>query len=120
MHAARTVYYRVYRNIGIVACKRPVDPGDPFLSRMNVNFITPPHTARTIKSCLCFAEQLADVQDFQLFPDVNCESGLDEDTPISILTGIGSGFTPENPMALVPHSKPTTSHRLKAKYNRRL
>jgi len=119
MHVcAFAVYYRVYRNIGIVACKRPFDQGDPFLSRMNVNFITPPHTAHTIKSCLCFAEQLADGQDLQLFPDVYSDCGVDEDTPISILTGNGSGFTAENPMALVPYSKPTTGHRLKAKYNR--
>ena len=91
---------------------------------MNVNYVTPPHTVHTIKNCLCFAEQLSDHRDIQLFQDISNDTGLDEDIPISILTGNGPGFTPANPMALVPRSKPTASqnkpHRLRAKYHRRL
>jgi hypothetical protein len=51
---------------------------------------------------------------------------LDNTTQVSILTGDGPGFTPDDPMALVrcpPSPKPAKTekrYRLKAKYNRRL
>jgi hypothetical protein len=109
-----------------VPCKKPADPSDSFLARMNVNFITPPYTAHAIKRCLCFAEQLLDHMNIQLFMNLSSELGLDDKAEVSILTGDGPGFTPDDPMALVrcpPSPKPTQTqkrYRLRAKYNRHL
>jgi hypothetical protein len=96
---------------------------------MNVNFITPPHTASSIVRCLCFAEKISDHQNMRLFLDLSSESPLEDKTPVSILTGGGAGFNADEPMALVhspdimiqaPKSVPSTkTYRLKAKYNRR-
>jgi hypothetical protein len=93
---------------------------------MNVNFITPPHTAGTIRRCLSFAEQISDHQNVELFLDLSSESALEEDTQMSVLTGDETGFTPDDPMALVQfptRQKPASAsnaYHVKAKYNRRM
>jgi hypothetical protein len=93
---------------------------------MNVNFITPPHTACTIKRCLGFAEGISDHRSLQLFLDLSGEAALGDETFVPILAGAGAGFTPEEPMALVhcPASPTSPSavkkYPLKAKFKRRL
>jgi hypothetical protein len=127
MICPRTVHYRLYRETGEIPCKKPVDPSDPGLSRMNVNFLTPPHTPNTVKRCLCFAEQISDRETSKLFLDISGESELNDSTQALILFGAGPGFSLDNPMALVhsPTSQPAATTnpmtcRLRAKYKKSL
>jgi hypothetical protein len=99
-----TVYYRVYGRGEEIPCKKPIDSSDPNLSRINANFITPPHTphmAGAIKHCLCSAEQILCPQWTKLFLQLSSESDLDDGTTVSLLPGMGPSYTLDDPMALV-------------------
>jgi hypothetical protein len=103
MLIAFSVYYRVYGRGSEMPCKKPIDSSDPSLSRVNANFITPPHAphvARAIKHCLCSAEQILGPEWTQLFLQLSSQSELDDGTPVSLLPGM-EGCTPDDPMALV-------------------
>ncbi|KIJ89716.1 hypothetical protein K443DRAFT_613953 [Laccaria amethystina LaAM-08-1] len=49
----RYLYYRLYTKDGPITSNNPIYANDPFLSRTLTKFITPPHTALSVKNHIC-------------------------------------------------------------------
>jgi hypothetical protein len=91
----------VYTHDGAVQSKHPVYPDDGSLGRINANWITPPHTAASIKRYLSKEEQIAENMCTSLFSEISSPSSLDDNVLMPILTGAGPGSSPGEPLALV-------------------
>jgi hypothetical protein len=109
------VYYLVYQSHGAIESKQPADPHDPFMGRILVDSIPPPHTAASIKRCIVTSEELNNWKDSQLFVNVSRKSPMGKGH-ISILTSERPGYTPEDPMAFVEIPHPTFNRRMRVKY----
>ena len=94
------VYYCVYKRNGAILSKQPVNSDDPSVGRINVDYIPPPHTAKSIMRCISKIEEVGDFGISQLFTSISVESPVG-DGHVSILTDDRPGSTPEKPMAIV-------------------
>jgi hypothetical protein len=96
------VYYQVYKNNTAVKSKQPAHL-DPYVGRINIDLVSPPHTAKSIVRCISRNEEL-DNMESRLFTNISSESPIGEGH-VSILTGDRPGSTPEDPMAFVTIGK---------------
>ncbi|KIM71222.1 hypothetical protein PILCRDRAFT_830490 [Piloderma croceum F 1598] len=94
------LYYQVYKNSIAVKSKQPAHPDDSYVGRISVDFVSPPHTAKSIIRCISKIEELCLSTESQLFTNISSESPIGEGH-VSILTSDRPGFTPEDPMAFV-------------------
>jgi hypothetical protein len=106
------VYYQVYKNNTAVESKQPAHL-DPYVGHINVDLVSPPHTAKSIVRCISRIEGLYNMES-QLFTNISSESPIGAGH-VSILTGDRPGSTPEDPMAFVtvgelPHPTFTTPY----------
>jgi len=88
-----------------MASKQPADADNPFVGRINVHSIAPPHTATSIMKCICSAEGLNYEPVSQLFVNVTAENPIGCEH-LSIFGNDRPGLTPEDPMAFVDHLHP--------------
>lgn len=95
----RVVYYRLYAEDGEVRCKS-AKLTKPYLGRINVDLVVPPHTVASLKRCITAVEGSNGFLESHLYVDLDSLSPMDEG-PISILTGDCPGCTSEKPMALL-------------------
>ena len=97
------VFYRIYAEDGAIPSKAPVIPGDPFLGRIKVRSVPPPHTAKTVKYSIATVENIKDSESISLFLTPYSQSPMDDANDDIILnrTGTGPGSTPQEPLALV-------------------
>ena len=82
----------------------PVDPEQPSLGCIRVNWIAPPYTAFSILRCIKRAEcvpELITSGTPHLFANISSNTPISSDQYISILTGDSPGLTQDEPMALV-------------------
>ncbi|KAJ7651332.1 hypothetical protein FB45DRAFT_820840 [Roridomyces roridus] len=56
------IYYRVYTMDGAVPSKTAPNPQDPFIGRMAVTSVPPPHNVATLQRCLASAEGFSDIE----------------------------------------------------------
>jgi hypothetical protein len=94
------LYYQVYKAHGAIPSKQPADSNDPFVGRISIDSIPPPHTAATILRCISKAEELPNSRKSQLFTSISSESPIG-DAHVSMLTGDRPGSTPDDPMAFL-------------------
>ncbi|KIM78070.1 hypothetical protein PILCRDRAFT_602777 [Piloderma croceum F 1598] len=94
------LYYRVYKKRRAVKSKRPADPSCPWIGRISVDSVPPPHTATSIIRCISKAEEFDNSEDSQLWSNSLSESPI-RGEHVSILTSNRPGSTPEDPMAFV-------------------
>jgi hypothetical protein len=93
------VYYQVYKdNVGIKS-KQP-HPDDPYVGHISVDFVSPPHTAKSIILCISKSEDIHDCTQSQLFTGISSDSSIGEGH-VSIFTSDRPGSTPEDPLAFV-------------------
>ena len=88
-----------------MASKQPADADDPFVGRINVHSIPPPHTATSIMECICTAERLTYEPVSRLFVNVTAENPIGYGH-LPIFGNDRPGLTPEDPMAFVDHLHP--------------
>jgi hypothetical protein len=98
------VYYQVYINSALVESKQP-HPDDPYIGRISIDFVSPPHTAKSIIRCISKIEEIYHGMESQLFTNILSESPIGEGH-VSILTSDRPGYTPEDPMVFVAARKP--------------
>ena len=96
-----SVYYRLYAEDGSIPSKTPAAPGDPFLGRIKARLVPPPHTAKAVKRCIAKMENIKDRTSTTLFLTPYSQSPMADDDKVTILSRIGPGSTPQEPLALV-------------------
>jgi hypothetical protein len=95
------VYYQVYnKESSAVQSHQPASDNDPFVGRVSLNSIPPPHSTASIIRAIKKTEKLGCTGESHLFPHISSESPMVEG-PFSILTSDHPGSTPEDPMAFV-------------------
>ena len=94
-----SVYYRVYHNYNAIATKRPAYLNDIYIGRINSKWVAPPHTAGSLKLCLCSMESINPKQT-KLFASVSNQSALADEAPISLESSQTLGIIPEDPVIL--------------------
>ena len=98
----RLVYYRPYTKDGAIKSLNPIYSNDPFISRILPIFITPPHTALSLKKHLCKIEGLAGLgSNAILFEALSSEAAIPDSTRLKLRGHLGSGVSFREPMALV-------------------
>jgi len=101
------VYYRVYSSGGgDKKAKTSFDESDISLGRINTLFITPPHTAASLKACIAKVEDLvtpghALYKDMEIFQGVNSDAAMSDTDVISFLGDTYPGNDEGDPVALV-------------------
>jgi hypothetical protein len=100
------VYYRVYDFHCAVLSTQPADSNKPFVGRLNVDCIPPPHTVASIKRCISKLEHIPKPEACQLFASISSEYPM-SGGHISILTSDHHGSTPGDPMAFVKLTEDT-------------
>jgi hypothetical protein len=113
------VYYQVYKKRGAIPSKHPVDSSDPYVGRINVDRIPPPHTAASISWCISKLEELDHSKQSQLFTSLSSESPIGEGH-ISILTSGCPGSMPEDLMAFVELPIPVASPTAYSSFTKRM
>jgi len=83
LHSPRLVYYRLYTKDGPITSNNPIYANDPFLSRTLTKFITPPHTALSVKGHICSIENLPRTTECSLFESLSGLTAI-EDTAVAI------------------------------------
>ena len=91
------VYYRIFAEDGAIPSKAPVTPSDPFLGRIKAKSVPPPHrdTAQAVKRTIAKVENIENRTNTSLF--LTQYSQL----PMSNTDKVGSGSTPQEPLAFV-------------------
>ena len=104
------VYYRVYHSCCAITTKRPAYLNDKYIGRIRSKWVTPPHTAGSLKRCLCSMENI-DPKLAKLFASGSNQSALadDSEAPISLKSNQTLGLTPEDPVILVLKTMPQTA-----------
>ena len=96
------VYYRLYTKDGAIESLNPIYSNDPFISRILPIFITPPHTALSLKKHLCKIEGLAGLgSNALLFQALSSEAAIPDATRLKLRGHLGPGVSSREPMALV-------------------
>ena len=102
------VYYRVYSSEGKgeEKAKTSFDESDISLGRINTLFITPPHTAGSLKACIAKVEGLvtpghALYKDMELFQDTDSDAAMSDADVISFQGDAYPGSDEDNHVALV-------------------
>jgi len=104
----RYLYYRVYQQYGAVPSRQPADSSDPYVGRISVDSVPPPHTAVSIMRCISKTEELANSKKLQLFINISSDSPIG-DGHVSILASDCPGCTPEDPMVFVELPSPAVA-----------
>jgi hypothetical protein len=95
------VFYQVFdKKCNPLLIKQPPDPNNPYVGRIGVDTIPPPHTAASIKRCISRAEGLGFSNQSQIFPFVSSPNPIDQGH-IPILTSECPGSTSDQPIAIV-------------------
>jgi hypothetical protein len=98
------VYYQVFKPEGLAPCKKPVDPEDPYLARIDVENISPPRTVAAVTQHISVVEGISDTQrvlGLKLFESGSRSVPLDNQKPLTILDGSVPGVDPQEPLAFV-------------------
>ena len=95
------VYYRVYTKDGAIPSNAPMNTEDPYLARIAVKSVTPPHTVSSLKRCLSKVENIVNYRNSSLFLSISSHTLMDDGHRLSLLNRSGPGSIPQEPMALV-------------------
>jgi len=106
----RYLYYQLFIDGCATPSKTTFDQEEPFVGRIVVDFIPPPHTTTSIKRSIARAEKSPALVSANLFADISCDTPMAEGH-ISILTGRCPGLTESEPMALVLANTPQVEER---------
>ena len=90
----------MYKSRGAVKSKKSVDSSDPWVGRISVDSVPPPHSVASIMRCVSKAEELENSKHSQLWINSSSESPLGPGH-VSILGSNRPGSTPEDAMAFV-------------------
>jgi hypothetical protein len=80
---------------------RRVCSNNKYLGQIDVNHISPPHNARSIKRCIASHEGIVDYRSIALFDALSSKSPIGDDDHVPILASTGPGSMLQEPMALV-------------------
>ena len=94
------VYYLLYVDGCGMQSKVAIDPEEPSLGRIPVDFVAPPHNLAAIKACISMVERIPALVDADLFANISCNFPMKEG-PISLLGTDCPGLSPKEPMAIV-------------------
>jgi hypothetical protein len=94
------VYYLLYANDCGMSSKVAFDPEEPWLGRIRVDSVAPPHSPASIKRCISRVERTPALAHANLFADISCDIPLKEGY-MSTLPTDGPGLSPNEPLAIV-------------------
>ncbi|KAJ7070461.1 hypothetical protein B0H15DRAFT_917922 [Mycena belliarum] len=99
------IYYGVFLLGGLIPSKTAFDPANPFVGRISMRSIPPPHTVATLIRCFTHAEGMIDPDGlYELYGDAS------KGTSLSSWADIDSGgSTPARPYALVQSGQDISS-----------
>ncbi|EDR01802.1 uncharacterized protein LACBIDRAFT_295543 [Laccaria bicolor S238N-H82] len=101
----RNIYYRLYTKEGPLESNNPIFSNDPFISRISSKSVRPPHTAASLKKCICKIEDVEGPQMGALYSSLSEREPL-EDSARLVLRGNsesepGPGSSEVDPIILV-------------------
>jgi len=103
------LYYKVFRPDGVIPCKEPVNPRNPYLARIEAVHITPPQTVASLIRCIVKKEERefgsvplkSDPLNTELFEAPSSLAPMKQEQHLAIMNGSGPGSDPRKPLALV-------------------
>ena len=98
-----SVYYCVYDDDGEIVAKTSFDKTNPFLGRVEILSVPPPHTVSALKRRIIKSEDVSG-HNVQLFEDERSESAMNDSDALTLLSDTFPGFTEDRPIAITYES----------------
>ena len=98
MHA---VYYRLYTTEGPLESNNPIFSNDRFISRISSRSVRPPHTAASLKRCICKTEGVEGPEKGALYLSLSEKKPLDDSARLALRGNSGPGSSEVDPVAFV-------------------
>ena len=113
MHA---VYYRLYTTAGPLESNNPIFSNDCFISRISSKSVRPPHTAASLKKCICKIEGVEGPEKGTLYLSRSEEKLLDDSAHLALRGKSGPGSSEVDPVVFIV-DKGAAEKRLKSASN---
>jgi len=112
----RAVYYRLYTTEGQLESNNPIFSNDRFISRISSKSVRPPHTAASLKKCVCKTEGMEGPEKAALYLSLSERKPLDDSARLALRGNSGPGSSEVDPVIFVV-DKGTAEKRLKSASN---
>ena len=104
-HTMRPVYYRLYTTEGPLETNNPIFSDDRFISHISSKSVRPPHTAASLKKCVCKIEGVEGPEKGALYLSLSERKPLDDSARLVLRgnseSGPGPGSSEVDPVILV-------------------
>ena len=96
-----TVYYRLYTVEGPLESNNPIFVNDCFISRVSSKSVRPPHTAASLKRCVCKIEGVKGPEKATLYLSLSEKKPLDNSARLALRGNPGPGLSEVDPAVFV-------------------
>jgi len=100
-HIMRAVYYRLYTTEGPLESNSPIFSDDHFISRISSKSVRPPHTAASLKKCICKIEGVEGPEKGALYLSLSERKPLDDSARLALRGNSGPGSSDVDPIIFV-------------------
>ena len=100
-HIMRAVYYRLYTKEGPLESNNPIFSNDRFISRISSKSVRPPHTAPSLKRCVCKIEEVEGPEKSTLYLSLSEKKPLDDSARLGLRGKDGPGSSEVDPVVFV-------------------
>ena len=100
-HIMRAAYYRLYTKEGPLESNNPIFSNDRFISRISSKSVRPPHTAASLKRCVCKIEEVQGPEKSTLYLSLSEKKPLDDSARLGLRGNDGPGSSEVDPVVFV-------------------
>ena len=97
----RAVYYRLFTTEGPLETNNPIFSNDGFISLISSKSVRPPHTAASLKKCVCKIEDLEGLEKSTLYPSLSETKPLNDSTRLTLRGTSGPGSSEVDPVVFI-------------------
>ena len=97
----RAVYYRLYTKEGPIESNNPIFSNDRFISRISSKSVRPPHTATSLKRCVCKIEEVEGPEKSTLYLSLSEKKPVDDSARLALKGSSGPGSSEADPVVFV-------------------
>ena len=108
-HIMCAVYYRLYTKEGPIESNNPIFSNDRFISRISSKSVRPPHTATSLKRCVCKIEEVEGPEKSTLYLSLSEKKPLDDSARLGLRGKDGPGSSEVDPVVLLLTRAPLRS-----------
>ena len=88
----RAVYYRLYTKGGPLESNNPIFSNDRFMSRTSSKSVKPPHTAASLKRCVCRIEGVEGLEKSTLYLSLSETKPMDDSARLALRGTLGQDY----------------------------